>query len=45
MILARYRTMTELLPRAGLILHNGLFYGTTQAGGTDNNGAVFSLVP
>jgi uncharacterized repeat protein (TIGR03803 family) len=32
-------------PQGGLILQNGLLYGTTQAGGTDNLGAVFSLVP
>jgi uncharacterized repeat protein (TIGR03803 family) len=33
-------------PLGGLILQNGLFYGTTQAGGGATNiGAVFSVVP
>jgi len=32
-------------PQGGLILQNGLLYGTTQAGGTDNLGAVFSVAP
>jgi uncharacterized repeat protein (TIGR03803 family) len=33
-------------PQGGLILQNGLFYGTTQSGGgTTNIGAVFSVVP
>jgi len=32
-------------PLGGLILQNGLLYGTTQAGGTDNLGAVFSVTP
>jgi uncharacterized repeat protein (TIGR03803 family) len=32
-------------PQGGLILQNGLFYGTTQAGGADNLGTVFSVVP
>lgn len=32
-------------PQGGLILQNGLFYGTTQGGGTDNLGVVFSVAP
>lgn len=32
-------------PLGGLILQNGLLYGTTQSGGTSDKGAVFSVVP
>jgi len=32
-------------PQGGLILQNGLLYGTTADGGTDSLGVVFSLVP
>jgi uncharacterized repeat protein (TIGR03803 family) len=32
-------------PQGGLIPQNGLLYGTTQAGGTSGEGAVFSVVP
>jgi uncharacterized repeat protein (TIGR03803 family) len=32
-------------PMSGLILQNGLLYGTAVGGGTDNLGAIFSVVP
>ncbi|HEV3154845.1 MAG TPA: choice-of-anchor tandem repeat GloVer-containing protein [Candidatus Baltobacteraceae bacterium] len=30
-------------PASGVIAHKGVLYGTTSAGGTNNNGTVFSL--
>jgi uncharacterized repeat protein (TIGR03803 family) len=29
----------------GLVEHNGIFYGTTKAGGSSNTGTVFSITP
>jgi uncharacterized repeat protein (TIGR03803 family) len=31
------------MPAAGLLLKSGVLYGTTTAGGTSNDGVVFSL--
>jgi uncharacterized repeat protein (TIGR03803 family) len=32
-------------PSGGLVNVNGTMYGTTQLGGTDSNGTVFSITP
>ena len=32
-------------PKAGLLYHQGRFYGTTTAGGSNNAGTVFTLTP
>jgi uncharacterized repeat protein (TIGR03803 family) len=35
----------EHVTKAVIIGHGGVLYGTTEGGGTSNNGTVFSLTP
>jgi uncharacterized repeat protein (TIGR03803 family) len=45
-VLYRFRGVPDgLLPWTGLVLSNGVFYGTTLSGGADDAGTIFKFMP